>query len=132
MESPKLDPTEFLKPQGEQVQKGLKYLDMGIKLELLLYQLHSILFWISAIEAFTFSVGLLFFLRLLGPLALIFLYTPHMVRAVLGIVINGKLPRSHHIIREMQLWHYTDGHPKFSQVFQSVRDSMTSQFGLIF
>ena len=56
-------PTDIFRPTGAQVQKALKYYDLGVKLEILLFEMHSILFWISLIELASFSIATLFFLR---------------------------------------------------------------------
>ena len=71
-------------------------------------------------------------MKLLDEMALIFLYTPHLARGIIGLIVNKKLPRSHHIIKEMQIWVYHDGHPKYDEVMKSLKGSMQSQFGMIF
>lgn len=89
---------EMLQPSGKQVQKGLKYFDIAVKLEKLLYELHSFLYWSSLVEAFGIVISILMFLKFTEQLKINMLFLPHLPRCILGFQLNKSIPRSHNII----------------------------------
>ena len=88
--------------------------------------MHSTLFWISLTELTFFAIGIVFFLKFAikgknsaeaeklhhqeSNLALIFMFLPHVFRGILGILINRSMPRSHHIIQDMDVGNENQGH----------------------
>ena len=61
-----VNPADVLRPTGPHFQKGLKYFDLGLKLEILLYEFHSILYCVSLVEITFFVIALICFLKLSG------------------------------------------------------------------
>ena len=91
----------FLPSPGE-VKQILGYTDLGIKVQIILYQLSTSLFWssITEIVVFLFSI-LLFFtdVREMGP---VFLHIFHLLRGVAGFLVVKKIPNSHELIENVQ------------------------------
>lgn len=56
-------PEDVVRPTGKQIQKGFKYFDLTIKLEKLLYDLHSYLYWSSLVELCMFALAVLMFFK---------------------------------------------------------------------
>ena len=54
---------KLLLPEGEQVKDTLVHLDMVIKFQTILYEFHSIMFWMSLAEIVLLAILLIFFLR---------------------------------------------------------------------
>jgi len=80
----------------------MTYFDLGMKLELVLWDLNGLIYWVSLIELNTFVLSMIFFLRLTNMSA-VFLFLPHAFRGIAGMVINRRMPRSHHIIRDVSV-----------------------------
>ena len=57
---------DVLRLEGKQIQKGIKYFDIGIKLEKLLYDLHSLLYWSSLLEAFSLLVAIILMFKFIN------------------------------------------------------------------
>lgn len=88
--------------------------------------MHSILYWISLIELLSFAIAIVFFLKFSikgknskeaeelhhqeSNLALIFMFLPHVFRGMYGLTINRLMPRSHHIIDQMDVGSNEKGH----------------------
>ena len=84
------------------------------------------------IELMSFAIAIIFFLKFAikgkaskeaeelhhqeSNLALIFMFLPHVFRGVYGLTINRLMPRSHHIIDEMNVGAENKGHLKFDNV----------------
>lgn len=90
-------------PSGQQVYNGLKYLDIGIKLEILLYEIQSILFWMSFFEVCVTAVGLCLFMIYPSQMYFIFFHLGHLVRAFIGFKICKVMPKSHELIEKINL-----------------------------
>lgn len=97
------DPSEVLRPTGPHLQKGLKYFDLGVKLEILLFELQSVIYWLSLVEIFFYVLSLIMFFRLIEDMWSVWLFTPHFMRGVVGLMINRQLPRSDYMIKELEL-----------------------------
>lgn len=91
----------FLPSPGE-VKQILGYTDLGIKVQIILYQLSSSLFWSSITEIVVFLFSFLLFftdVREMGP---IFLHIFHVFRGLAGFFIVKKIPNSHELIENVQ------------------------------
>lgn len=96
---------EVVRPTGKQIQKGFKYFDLSVKFEKLLYEMHSFLYWSSLIEIFSIVVSIMMLFKFSGQLSIILMFMPHLIRGVIGVILDKKLPRSHNIINEMTFGH---------------------------
>jgi len=92
-----------------------------MNIEIVLSELHSILFWCSFIELCVFGLGLLLFFTFPEQMAYIFLHVLHAFRGFIGLILNKKLPKSHDIIKEFQV--LGDQPVKFEEF----RQKMTAQ-----
>ena len=51
------------------------------------------------------------------------MFAPHTLRGFFGILINFKMPRSHHIIQELNIGEEEKGHLKFDHVQKCIKQS---------
>lgn len=75
---------KVLLPEGDQVHQVIDQLDTTMKLEMLLNQFHSVLFWLSIEEFSILCLLVLFFLRAPGQMWFFLLNAPHVCRGFLG------------------------------------------------
>ena len=81
----------------------MKYFDLGVKLEIVLFEMHSLLYWISCTEIATFVLSLIFWIKLIDQMGVVVLFLPHLARGCIGLLISRKMPRSHHIVKDIEL-----------------------------
>ena len=67
-----------------------------------LYDAHSLLYWSSIIDIGFLILGILIYLRLMEGMAIVWLFSPHFIKGVLGLTIQKRLPASHQIIRNIE------------------------------
>lgn len=90
-------------PTGEEMFRLLNGLDLAYKCEMLLYQLHSIVFWTSILEVTIFVTLLLVFFAAPSLMGVIWLTIAHLPRGILGFILLKYIPQSHEIIDNMDL-----------------------------
>ena len=73
-----------------------------------MYELQSTLSNVSMVEICAFIFGIVFFLRLMARMKNIWLFAPHIVRGVLGLLICRKIPKSHEIVKQLGIDQLTD------------------------
>jgi len=88
-------------PSPKHIKKSLKYLDIGIKLEMLIFDMSSTLYWGSLAELATFIFAFLLFVSNAREMLGFFWFVLHSVRAAFGFLILRKLPASHTIIESI-------------------------------
>ena len=89
-----------------------------MKLEIVMFELHALIYWVSLIELGAFLLSMIFFIKL-KSMATVFMFIPHAFRGIAGLVINRKMPKSHHIIKEIDFVAENDeegSHLKFDHV----------------
>lgn len=86
-------------PSKAHVKQGLRMLDLGIKVEFLLSDLISVLFWSSSLDILFFLLGLVMFIIDSSDMAAFWWFTPHVVRGVIGVLLVSWLPKTHDIIK---------------------------------
>ena len=79
----------------------------------------------SVFEIFFFILSVLFFLKLVDNMGVVFLWSPHFVRGVMGLLVNKKLPNSHQIVKEIEFTQQADKKNSYIQ-FEEVRESIKS------
>ena len=89
-------------PKPEQLKEALRYLDLGIKFEMLLYDLSSNLYWGSIAEVLAFLFNLLLFTTDPTEMAPIWFLSCHLVRGIVGILVIVKIPASHKLVKSME------------------------------
>ena len=90
-------------PSPEHVKEALTFLDLGIKVQIILHELSTSLFWSSCAELGLW--GFSFFIFFTDPREMIgiFWHLPHILRGVCGFLIVKKMPNSHDMINEIQI-----------------------------
>ena len=74
--------------------------DIGVKVQIILMELATNVFWLSVVDLFMFLLTFSLFLTFPSTLATIFLHIPHVGRAVIGGFIIWKLPNNQDLITE--------------------------------
>ena len=85
-------------PAPADMKTALTYLDIGIKLEMVLYDLQAALYWGSLAELSSFLFTFLLFCSNASQMAGFWLFIFHAARGGLGLFILKKLPASHNVI----------------------------------
>ena len=78
-------------------------MDLGIKLEILLYEISSCLYWVSLTELVFFIFGLLLFFADSVEMGAQWLHIMHLARASVGLLLVKRLPTSHEITKNLNL-----------------------------
>ena len=89
-------------PTGNEMYRLLNSLDLAYKSEMVLYQLHSIIFWTTTLELAMFSALLVLFFAAAKSMAIMWLTFVHVPRSVIGAFLLKKLPKSHEIIEDLK------------------------------
>lgn len=110
--------SRVLLPSKQHLKQALTYMDMAIKVEMILIELLSSMFWSTVTELVTFTVALLLFLTDSEELGPIWWFSPHVLRALIGFTILRSLPRTHDIIKNANI-HPTEK-MSFEQIFESI------------
>jgi len=82
-------------PSPVHIKESLSLIDLGIKLQMLLYELSASLFWSSIGEIALFVFSFLIFITDPSEMTAIYFHVPHIARGVFGFLIVKKLPNSH-------------------------------------
>lgn len=93
-------------------------MDLAIKIEFILLELVSNMFWSSVLELGVFTVMLLIFVADSTELGMIWFFTPHIVRGIVGLMIMKGLPTTHHIIKTASI--PANERLKIDQVFEYI------------
>ena len=80
----------------------MKYFDLGFHIQKFLYDAHALLYWSSIIDLGFLVLGIIIYLRLMDGMAIVWLFTPHFFKGVLGLTMHNRLPVSHRIIRNIE------------------------------
>ena len=90
-------------PSPVEVKQCLVYTELAIKMELILFDLSSSLYWTTLAEVTIFIFGFCMFLVEPGSLSYIWFFIPHLLRAVLGFSIVRRMPTSHELVSNIQI-----------------------------
>ena len=86
-------------PETKDIKEALRFLDLGIKLEMLMYDLSSSLYWGSLAEIASFIFAFMLFVTDASQMVGIWLFVLHLIRGVLGgLLAMKKLPATHDLI----------------------------------
>lgn len=98
-------------------------------MEIVLFELHSMLYWVSIYEIIFFVLAFLMYLKLVTMMGIIFLFTPHFFRGILGLFVNRKLPRSHQIIKDLDMPRKEEAtFLKFEEVHKTMKTQTQAHF----
>jgi hypothetical protein len=107
----------------------LKYFDLGIKLEVTLYEMQSILFNSSILELGFFILGFLFFARHIKNMKTFWLFLPHFVRGICGILIYIRLPKSYQLVEGLDFDDAESGRPiGFDEIHERLKFNVEKVF----
>jgi len=93
-------------------------MDLAIKMEFILLELVSNMFWGSVLELGVFTVLLLIFVSDSSELGTIWFFIPHILRGIIGLLIMRGLPTTHHIIKTASI--PADETLKIDKVFEYI------------
>ena len=92
-------------PTSAHIKQALSYLDLAVKIEIVLVrsflilinlrQLSSTLFWFSLFELCLFALSMLLFFTDPTEMVNIWFHIIHIPRAIVGFILMRKLPKSH-------------------------------------
>lgn len=92
---------------------------------MILFEMHSILYWTSITEMGLFVLGGIFYFKLKTTMWLIIWFVPHFFRGILGYFINKSFPRSHHVLKDLNFGSEdAKDHLDFDKAQKSVRSSV--------
>lgn len=90
-------------PSPQTIKQCLLYSDMGIKLQLILFDLSSTLWWSSVAEFFLFFYGFFVFCVDAKRIGVFWMFIPHLVRGALGVLIIRKMPTVSDMLKSIQM-----------------------------
>jgi len=87
-------------PETRDIKEALRFLDLGIKLEMLMYDLSGSLYWGSLAEISSFIFAFMLFVTDASQMVGIWFFVLHLIRGVLGgLLAMKKLPQTHELIQ---------------------------------
>ena len=92
----------FRLPAPENVKAHLGFFDLGVKLQFVLMELSTGIFWCSIIEIFVYLMTFALFLTAPKTMSPTFCHILHLVRPVIGGLIIWKMPNSEDLITEIR------------------------------
>jgi hypothetical protein len=87
-------------PDAASIKKQLLLMDLGIKFQIMLFELSSSIFWVSFIEVTFFFTTFVLFLTNPKNMPTVWLHTLHVPRAVVGGILVWKMPNTHEMLAE--------------------------------
>ena len=91
-------------PDQKDLKQCLVYAELSMKMQIMLFDLSSSLWWSSVAEVLIwFPFAFFFFCLDAGRMGGIWLFLPHLVRAGLGLLIIKKLPTSQELISKISM-----------------------------
>jgi len=82
-------------PSGRHIKQALSYLDLAIKMEIVIYELSSGLFLCSVFELWMFIFSFFLFVSDASEMGQVWLHVCHVPRGIIGLIIMKRLPQSH-------------------------------------
>ncbi len=108
-------------------------MDLAANIEIVLYELHSTMYWVSVLELTVFSIALVMFFSLPSQMAFVFLHLMHVPRGILGLFIDKDLPKSHDIVQNVMFSLKDDTMTEESPIsFEVFRERATNRMREIF
>jgi len=113
-------------PTGDEMYQLLNALDLTYKAEMILYQLQSILIWVSVLEISMFISLIILFLAAPSKLVVAFLTVPHLPRGIIGLALVVKyLPKSHDIVDGIDLEDIPQSQLSIETVAEKIKFSLS-------
>ena len=118
-------------PTGNEMFKLLNQLDIAYKAEMILYQMHSIVFWTTTLELAMFCTLFVIFCTAPKSMAIMWLTVLHLPRGVIGAFLLKNLPKSHEIIEDLRFDDIPQTQMSVETVSEKIKFSLSVQFMLM-
>ena len=90
-------------PSPEIVKKCLVYMDLGIKVQMIIFDLSSTVWWSTVAEIFVFFFGFFVFCIDADRMGFIWMFVPHLLRAIVGLLVIKKMPSTHEMVAAISI-----------------------------
>lgn len=90
-------------PSTGEVKQCLVYMDLAIKMQMIVFDLSSSLWWSTVAEVFIFFFALFVFFIDASRMGFIWMFIPHLARAAIGVLIVKKMPTTHELVANVQI-----------------------------
>jgi hypothetical protein len=118
-------------PTGTEMFRLLNQLDLAYKAEMILYQMHSVVFWTTAFELCLFVGLFILFCTAPGSMAIMWLTVLHVPRGVIGAILLKNLPNSHEIIEDLKFDDIPQTQMSVETVSDKIKFSLSVQFMML-
>ena len=78
-------------------------MDLGIKVQMIIFDLSSTIWWSTIAEIFVFFYGFWVFMIDAERMGFIWMFIPHILRAVVGLLAIKKIPTTHEMVAGVQI-----------------------------
>lgn len=117
-------------PTGEEMFRLLKGLDLAYKVEMVFYQLHGMIFWLSILDVLLWTVLLFTFFAVAKGLYGVWFLIGHPLRGVLGMFVLKNLPSTHDIVEDIDLSDIKHEEMSVEKLTAKVKFDLSIQFML--
>lgn len=90
-------------PTNFHLKQSFSIMDLIVKIEFIMLEVISNLFWSSIIELNIFLLLLIMFFLIPSELGTVWWFTPHLLRGLIGLLLLKTLPRTHDIIKNANI-----------------------------
>jgi len=90
-------------PSPKDIKGAMQFLDLGIKFQIMLYELSSSLFWLAVIEVAVFLFFQILFFASPKRMAAIYFHLLHLPRGAIGLILVKVMPNTHDLIKEIRI-----------------------------
>lgn len=90
-------------PSPVEVKQCIVYTDLAIKMELILFDLSSSLWWSTLAEITIFIFSFCLFMVEPGTMGYIWLFLPHIQRALIGFILLKRMPTSAELVNNIRI-----------------------------
>lgn len=90
-------------PAAKDIKGAMSFLDLGIKFQIMLYELSSSLFWMAILEVSLFLFFQVLFLASPKRMAGIYFHVLHLPRGAIGLILVKIMPNSHDMLKTINI-----------------------------
>ena len=91
-------------PTPVEVKQCLVYTDLAIKMQMIIFDLSSSLWWSSLAEFLIFfPFGFIVFCLDASRMGFIWMFLPHILRCLVGLLIIKKMPTTHEMVANIDI-----------------------------
>ena len=90
-------------PAPKDIKGAMQFLDLGIKFQIMLYELSSSLFWLAIIEVAVFLFFQVLFFASPKRMTGLYFHILHLPRGAVGLILVKIMPNSHDMIKEIRI-----------------------------